>query len=228
MTISVAIIMKNEESVIQRCLDCVSLFADEIVVYDTGSTDRSKEIVGKHPKARLFDSEFFDKDTHISDFEFGVAKNEPIRKCTGGWVIWWDADDFIDEENAKKIREIAENERRVSLYSFTVTYGGMTFEHCRMFSNGHKIFFDEDHACHEYLNTLGNPHFQRRDVIIQHLPGKKGIPSAERNVAILEKDYFQRGRNDQRTLFYLASAYRETGRFEDGVEFYDKYLEISA
>ena len=41
-------IVKNEESVLARCLECVKLFADEIVVVDTGSTDKTKEIASKY------------------------------------------------------------------------------------------------------------------------------------------------------------------------------------
>jgi tetratricopeptide (TPR) repeat protein len=50
------------------------------------------------------------------------------------------------------------------------------------------------------------------------------MPSGERNIAIMEKDYYDRGMDDQRTLFYLANGYRESGRHEDAIEFYRKYL----
>jgi glycosyltransferase involved in cell wall biosynthesis len=226
MRLSAAIIMKNEEDVAQRCLDCVSLFADEIVVVDTGSTDKTKEILAAHPKVRLFDSEFFNKDTHISDFRFNVAKNEAIGKCKGEWVIWWDADDFIDKDNAVKIANFA-LENVVRLYTFSIHYSGLVFEHCRMFRNGHGIEFDKSHSCHEYLNTKGYEHLARRDVIIQHRPGKKHAPAGNRNLSILEKDHFQRGLSDQRTLFYLANSYREAGRAPEALDFYSKYLAVS-
>ncbi len=227
MRLSAAIIMKNEAEIAQRCLDSVAQFADEIVVVDTGSTDKTKEIVARHPKARVFDSAFFDKNTHYSDFRFNIAKNEAIGRCMGEWIIWWDADDFADKENAEKIRALATGDE-VRLYSFSVHFGGLIFEHCRMFKNGAGIEFDKDHSCHEYLNTLGNPHLAMRDVIIQHIPGSKHTPSGERNLAILEKDHFERGMTDQRTLFYLANAYKEAARLPEALDFYNKYLEISA
>lgn len=227
MLISAAIIVKNEEKVMQRCLDCVSLFADEIVVLDTGSTDKTKQIAQQHPKVCLFDSDHFGAWTHFSEFSFSIAKNEAIDKCQGDYIVWWDADDFIDEENAAKIRRIAEQTKEVCLYTFTVKYGPLTFEHCRMFRNGHGIRFDEAHSVHEFLNTLGHPNHSRREVEMLHLPGEKGTPSSERNLAIMEKDYYERGMNDARTMFYMANGYREAGRHDEAVKFYRLYLEKS-
>lgn len=227
MKLSVAIIVKNEERIICRCLDSVSLFADEIVVMDTGSTDQTKEWAAKYPQVKLYDSAKFTKDTHFSDFSFSEAKNEAIRRCTGDWILWWDADDFADDQNALRIRGLAETESRDHLLSFEIAYGSMRFEHCRMFPSGRDIEFDETHACHEFLVTSGLPIHRHREVVIQHLPGHKEVPSSVRNVAILEKDYFARGRADARTLFYLANAYGEIGKDVQAVEFYDRYLEVS-
>ena len=227
MLISAAIIVRNEEAIMQRCLDCVSMFADEIVVVDTGSTDKTKEIAEKHPKVRLFDSDHFGPWTHYSEFSFSVAKNEAIRKCDGKWVIWWDADDVINQENADRIRKIAEETDEVCLFSFLVTFGPLSFEHCRMLRNGSRLMFDETHSVHEFLNTMGFPNHSRKDVHIVHVPDKKEVPSPERNVAIMEMDYYQRGMDDARTIFYLATGYREVGKKPEAIELYKKYLEKS-
>ena len=225
--ISAAVIVKNEEDVIERCCDVLNQFCDEIVIFDTGSTDRTKEIAASRRNVTIYESEHFNSGTHFSDFRFGVAKNEAIRKCHGKWVIWWDADDFIDQHSAGLIRQIAVETEEVALFTFQVEYGPLTFEHCRLFRNGAGIEFDEDHSCHEYLTTLGNPNHSRRDVKIMHLPGTKRVSSSERNVAIMEKDHFERGMSDQRTLFYLANGYKEAGRHQEAVEFYGKYLDVS-
>jgi glycosyltransferase involved in cell wall biosynthesis len=226
-TISASLIVKNEASIMQRCLDSVSKWADEIIVMDTGSTDRTMDICAAHPKVTLWESEHFNKDTKIEDFQFNVAKNESISKCTGDWIIWWDADDFIDEEGAAKIRALAESTTADCLYTFICSYGSLRFEHCRMFRNGGGIEFDKNHSCHEYLNTGGRPQYLRKEIVVQHLPGKKGVPSAVRNTAIMEKDYFERGFKDQRTMFYLGNSYRETGRHDDAVKMYNEYLKVS-
>jgi len=222
MGISVAIIAKNEEEVIGRCLECALQFSDEVVLVDTGSTDRTVEVASGFGPVRVQSSELFDKDTDISDFEFGVAKNEAIRKCTEDWVVWLDADDFVDEENARRIKSLGATPGD-RLMEFTVAYGNLRFTHTRMLPNGKGVLFDETHACHEFLLTNGLP-VERVDVTVQHLPGKRHVLSLVRNLAILEKDYNERGRRDTRTVFYLANTYRECGRREEAVAKYDEYL----
>ena len=54
ITISLCMIVKNEEAVLGRCLESVGTAADEIIVVDTGSTDRTREIAKAHG-ARIYD-----------------------------------------------------------------------------------------------------------------------------------------------------------------------------
>ena len=225
MSISVAIIAKNEEDVIDRCINSVMQFADEIIMVDTGSTDNTTEIARSFD-VQTFESNFFDESTDISDFQFNVARNEAISKCTKDWIIWWDADDIIDSENAYKIKSLGLSYPN-NAYSFKIKSCGIEFEQTRMFPNHKGIEFDKFHSCHEYIDIKGLTTQSIRDVQIQHAPGKKHISSASRNVAIMETDYFVRGYDDQRTLFYLATAYRESERDAEAIEFYDKYLEKS-
>jgi len=222
-TISVSIITKNEASCIDRCLKGANLFADEIVLVDNGSTDNTKLIASKYTD-KVFDSEIFNSNTHISEFEFGVAKNEAIKKCNCDVIFWMDADDIIDQTNADRIKSLVNNNLQNALYNFTVAYGPLRLEHCRLFPNHKGILFDETHACHEYLNTKGLPIIRRPDVEIQHVPGKRVIPANKRNKMILERDYYYRNRTDKRTIFYLANAYKECGDYDKAIEFYDKYL----
>jgi len=224
--ISVPIIMKNESKVLERCLKSVQQFADEIIIVDTGSTDNSIEIA-KRFTPYVYVSEHFDKNTHFSDFEFGVARNEAIKRCTSQWICWWDCDDVIDAVGASKIKRIVQEAKSNFVCNFSIIHGSIRFDHARLFPNGLGIMFDETHACHEFLVLQDLPAKPNRDIVIQHLPIPGGLSSCERNLAILEKDHFQRGRKDQRTLFYLANAYRECGRDEEAIGFYDMYLGIS-
>ena len=227
MTISVAIIVKNEESVIRRCLEGASAFADEIVVLDTGSTDRTIEIALEHPKVRMFRSQRFTPDTPVSDFDFSIARNQSIEECNGEWVVWWDADDTIDQATADAIRMLGNNTPPDRVFAFSVRSQGVVFEQPRMLPKESNVRFDEGHACHEYLECRGTPMESRRDIVISHEPEGGSTSSVQRNIAILEADYFRKNRHDQRTMFYLASAYREASRLTEAVDFYGKYLDVS-
>lgn len=93
MKLSVCLIVKNEEKVIERCLDCVKKFADEIVVVDTGSTDKTKTLAQKYTD-KVFDFVWCN--------DFSKARNFAFEKATCDYVMWVDADDVISDANAKK------------------------------------------------------------------------------------------------------------------------------
>lgn len=94
-TLSLAMIVKNEEANLPRCLASVQGLVDEIVVVDTGSTDRTMAIAESFG-AKL--SSF----TWIDDFS--AARNESLRRCTGDWILVLDADEAIDPQDHARIR----------------------------------------------------------------------------------------------------------------------------
>jgi glycosyltransferase involved in cell wall biosynthesis len=88
MTLTVAVIARNESRVIARCLESVA-WADEIVVLDAGSTDDTADI------ARKLDA----KVTTTADWPgFGPQKNRALDLATGDWVLSLDADEWITPE----------------------------------------------------------------------------------------------------------------------------------
>ncbi len=93
MTISVCMIVKNEENCLERCLKSLLPIADELIVVDTGSTDSTKEIAAKYT----------DK---ISDFawtgSFADARNYSFSLAKGDYIYCADADEELDEENIEK------------------------------------------------------------------------------------------------------------------------------
>ena len=92
--LSVCMIVKNEEPVLRRCLDCVAQFADELIVVDTGSTDRSVEIAREYtPHVYL----------HPWQNSFAEARNYSYSNATGDYIMWLDADEVVSDENIKKI-----------------------------------------------------------------------------------------------------------------------------
>lgn len=97
--ISLCMIVKNEEDTLGRCLAGVRPYVEEIVVVDTGSTDKTTEIA----------RQYADK---VSFFEwtddFSAARNFSFAQATREYVMWLDADDVITEENGKKLLALKE------------------------------------------------------------------------------------------------------------------------
>lgn len=95
--LSVCMIVKNEEKVLDRCLKCVKKFADEIIVVDTGSTDKTIEIAKKYTN-KVYNFSWQD--------DFSLARNYSFKFSTCEYIMWLDADDVITNKNIKKLNII--------------------------------------------------------------------------------------------------------------------------
>ena len=94
LSLSIVIITKNEESNLARTLQSVT-WADEIVIVDSGSTDRTCEI------AESFHAKFF-----VEEWKgFAAQKNSALQKATGDWVLSLDADEEVEPALADEIRQ---------------------------------------------------------------------------------------------------------------------------
>lgn len=108
-TISAVLIVKDEEDYLARCLKSVQ-WVDEIVVYDTGSTDRTVEI------ARQFTDKVI--EGYWND-DFGAARNRAIEHATSDWVLIIDADETFDA-NPRSVRKHV-GEARANFLTVTIT-----------------------------------------------------------------------------------------------------------
>ena len=95
--LSVALAVRNEEVNISKCLDSVKDIADEIVVVDEESTDKTVEIAKKH-NAKVF--------TEPHHEIFHITKQKAIDKSTGDWILQLDADEVVTPELALEIKEV--------------------------------------------------------------------------------------------------------------------------
>lgn len=91
MKISLCMIVKDEEEVLERCLKSAAPLVDEIVIVDTGSKDKTKEIAHTYTQ-NVFDFPWND--------DFAAARNEAFSHGTGDYLLWLDADDAIPAESA--------------------------------------------------------------------------------------------------------------------------------
>lgn len=99
MTISVCMIVKNEEKNLADCLDCLQGIADEIVIVDTGSTDATKSIAAKYTD-KIYD--------YVWINDFADARNFAFSKATQDYIYSADADERLDEENRHKFMLLKE------------------------------------------------------------------------------------------------------------------------
>lgn len=99
MTLSISIITFNGESMIRRCLESVA-WADEVIVFDSGSTDRTREIC----------MELGAVVTQTPDFPgFGQQKNRALDRATGNWILSLDQDEWVTPELRLEIETAIEN-----------------------------------------------------------------------------------------------------------------------
>ena len=99
ITISLCMIVKNEEDTLARCLDSVRGVVDEIVIVDTGSTDRTKEVAGTYTD-KIFDFVWID--------DFSAARNYSYSQATMDYILWLDADDVLLPEDRVKFLNLKE------------------------------------------------------------------------------------------------------------------------
>ena len=108
MRLSATIITLNEEKDLPRCLDSISEIADEIIVVDSGSTDKTIEIA-KSYKAKVFFRKF---DNYANQ------KNFASEKSSGEWILSLDADEEIERELEDEIKnEVINNKSLYDAYS---------------------------------------------------------------------------------------------------------------
>lgn len=96
-TISLCMIVKNEEKVLARCLDSVKPAVDEIVILDTGSTDATKDVAARYTD-RIYDFPWVD--------DFSAARNASFAKASMTFTMWLDADDVLLPEDLEALIQL--------------------------------------------------------------------------------------------------------------------------
>ncbi len=129
-TLSLCMIVKNEEEYLPDCLESVRNVVDQIVVVDTGSTDRTVEI------ARSFGAE-------VHSFEwrndFAAARNESLKHATGDWILWMDADERLIPSSLPALKKILRPEKKPVIYRVEIRSPVQGGHHVRI-SSAHRIF----------------------------------------------------------------------------------------
>lgn len=184
ITISTCMIVKNEERVLARCLDCVKSFSDEIIIIDTGSTDRTKEIAAAYTD-KLYDFEWCN--------DFAAARNFSFSKATMDYIYIADADEIIDEENQRKILDLKKvllpEIEIVQMYYTNQLEFGTTYNYDKEYrpklARRLREFYWQD-PLHETLRTA--PIIYDSEIAIIHKPHEKHCARDFANLQALIRD----------------------------------------
>ncbi len=131
LTLSLCMIVKDEEEMLPRCLDAVAPAVDEIVIVDTGSTDRTIEIARAHG-AKVIEREWTGS--------FSDARNVSFEAATGDWIIYLDADEVLVPEDVNRLRKLTGRTWREAFYLVETSYTGELGDGAAITNNALRVF----------------------------------------------------------------------------------------
>ncbi|GEM_PF-2340487 len=219
--ISLCLIVKNEEDVLERCITSFKGFYDELVIVDTGSIDKTKEIA-KKLGAKVFDFKWED--------DFSKARNYAFSKSTGDILVWMDADDLI-EGSPVVFRNLVEAlfcEEKVDglhlLYSQQTndssTVPFIQYKRLRAVKRDRYVWKGEVHELLYPLPLTNNITVFSDQIKIIHAPLIDKEPN--RNLRILKK----KKKKNSRDLLYYGRELRGTGKIEEAIKVFKKVVKI--
>ena len=182
ISISLCMIVKNEEAVLARCLDSVADLVEEIIIVDTGSTDRTREIAAAYTD-KIYDFQWI--------YDFSAARNYAFSLASCDYIYSADADEVLDEENRERFRALKEgllpeveivqmkygNQlQHNTVYNYDEEYRPKLFKRLRQFTWIEPI--------HETIQL--QPVVYDSDIVITHMPqenhGGRDLANFERQV----------------------------------------------
>ena len=217
ISISLCMIVKNEEDVLARCLDSAKDIVDEIIIIDTGSTDNTKNIAKEYTD-NVYDFLWID--------DFSAARNFAFSKAISSHIMWLDADDVILEEDKQKLlkmkNEISSNVDVIMLKYNTAfdENGNVTFSYYRerIIRNCTSAIWQG--KVHEVITPFGN--IIREDIAVTHK--KEKISDSKRNLNIFEKAVKEGEILNPREKFYYARELYYDSQMELAIKMFEEFL----
>ncbi len=216
MELSVCIIVKNEEKCLRILLERVKNFADEIIITDTGSVDRTKEI------AKEYTDKVFD---FIWQNDFSKARNFCFSKATKDFVMWLDADDYIDENNIRKLNALKNNlsaDCYMLKYAIAFQDKVPTFEYFRERILRRSFGFVWKGFIHEAITPAGK--IEYLDITIEH--HKKAESDPKRNLLIYRAHKKMGEIFDARSQYYYSKELFYNEFFRQAILELKKFLKM--
>lgn len=192
MTLSLCMIVKDEEAVLGRCLESVATCIDEFVIVDTGSTDKTKEIAARYAPPYAF----------AWNDDFAAARNFAFSKASKDYILWLDADDYVSPENAARLLTLkhtlgAEMPDMVMCPYDTGRQGGTTFYRERILRRESNFVWQG--RVHECIAPRGKLFYS--DFRVTHLSSNKDRSWRNLNVYL---HWAEEERLGGRDLFYFG------------------------
>lgn len=204
MKLSISLIIKNEEKILDKCLQSVKE-ADEIIVCDSGSTDKSIEIAKKYTD-KIFNFPWVN--------DFSKARNFAKGKCTGDWIYSIDA----DHQLLTPIKEVKKIISKTKSKVLNIKSKSGSHWHYRgvLFKNDPDIKWVG--KVHENLNLLGeNCEIERN---CDYSDNHKLNPRRNLEILLTEE-------KTPRTLFYLGKEYLDLKEYSEAIEKFNQYIPVS-
>ena len=221
--LSLCMVVKDEEHNLRQCLETVGDAADEVVVVDTGSQDRTRE-VANDLGARVFSFQWVN--------DFSAARNFSIDKAQGKYIFWLDADDRLRPNEREKLKALkpwlAENEGKEAFYFRVINENDSgpkgEFIQLRLFPYipGARFEGRIHEQVYHVLGELG-VRLSKLDILIDHMgydDEEAEREKAQRNLAILLED-LEKEPESPYLHFHIANTYSVLGEHEKSVEHYD-------
>ena len=214
LTISLCMIVKDEEAMIARCLQAARDAVEEIIVVDTGSTDRTVEIA-ESLGARVLHHEW--------DGDFSAARNVSFEAATGDWVMYLDADEVLVADDVRRLRALAGRTWREAFFLTEINHTGdledgtaITHDAMRLFRNRPEYRFEG--RIHEQIAQCLPGYLperqERTTVRVEHFGYLGAVrdtkDKSNRNLELLERQVAE-GVDNPFLHFNLGSEYAAVG-----------------
>ncbi|AFY56810.1 glycosyl transferase [Rivularia sp. PCC 7116] len=232
MKISLCMIVKDEESTLSKCLSSAKKFVNEIVILDTGSTDKTVKIA-KGYGAKIHHFEWCN--------DFSAARNEALKHVTGDWVLILDADETLAPEMIPTIREAVQTEEYLLINLVREEIGARQSPYSmvsRLFRNHPDIHFSRpyhalvDDSVSEIL--VKEPHWQ-----IGYIQGIAILHSGYQQSEISNKNKLERAKVGMEEFFAnnpddayicskLGALYIDLGKITESIQLLSKGVSVES
>ncbi len=217
VTISLCMIVKNEEKHLARCLDSVAGLMDEIIIIDTGSTDRTAEIASRYTP-RVY--------SYLWKDDFADARNHSFSKASMDYCMWMDADDILDEGERDKflhLKQVLSVDTDIVMMKYNTAFdeaGRPTFSYFRERWIRNRAGYRWVGAVHEVIPPKGRTMYS--DIAISHR--KEGDGDPDRNLRIYRKMLAAGISLEPRQLYYYGRELYYHGQYEEAADVFERFL----